>query len=342
MSCRRAKRGDLDRTAPDVAFYCVTDNRHFLGFVALLNSLRLLGHDEPVFLVDAGMTTEQRDTVSAHTTVLPALEGAPSILLKPFGPLEHPASVAILLDADIVVVRRLTSLVEAARDGKLVAFLNNEPNHERFFPEWSSALALPMLRPRPYVAAGQLFIPESLNQVVLAPWNDALQRIDVERTWAACGRLSDPFYFGDMDAFNAIVGAYLDADQIMALPHRLAPLPPFQGVRLVDKGRLDCRYDDGTHPFLLHHALAKPWLTATSSNVYSMLLPRLLLAPDVAVRLGPEQLPVRLREGWLAPPARAWANAQSLLYDRTRRQLGRFGIRTRLAGFRQSRAASRA
>ena len=30
------------------AFYCVADERYFLGLVGMLNSLRLLGHREPV------------------------------------------------------------------------------------------------------------------------------------------------------------------------------------------------------------------------------------------------------------------------------------------------------
>ena len=44
----------------DIAFYTVTDSHHFLGVVGLVNSLRLVGHDEPVFVTDAGLTAEQR------------------------------------------------------------------------------------------------------------------------------------------------------------------------------------------------------------------------------------------------------------------------------------------
>jgi hypothetical protein len=95
-----------------------------------------VGHDEPIFLVDAGLTSEQRDLVARHVTLIPAPEGAPTVFLTPLGPLEYPADVAILLDADIIVVRPLTDLIEAARGGRVIGFVNNEPNHDRFFPEW--------------------------------------------------------------------------------------------------------------------------------------------------------------------------------------------------------------
>ena len=57
-------------------------------------------------------------------------------------PSRRPADVAVILDADVIVVRRLTALIDAARSGRLVAFINNEPNEDRFFPEWRSALTL--------------------------------------------------------------------------------------------------------------------------------------------------------------------------------------------------------
>jgi hypothetical protein len=124
--------------------------------------------------------------------------------------------------------------------------------------------------------------------------------IDVRRTWLQSGRLGEPFYFGDQDVLNAMVAAHLKADEIMMLEHRLAPHPPFAGLGLVDKAGLVCHYPDGTRPFMLHHTHAKPWLKAMRTSMYSMLLSRLLLAPDVALRLRPDQLPLRLREGWLA------------------------------------------
>jgi hypothetical protein len=328
------------------AFYSVCDSRHFPGAVALLNSLRLVGHDEPIFLVDAGLSTEQRSLFAKHVTLIPAPERVPVFRLTTFGPSTHPADVAILLDADIIVVRPLTHLVDVARDGRLVGFVNNEPNHDRFFAEWSTTLGLGHLRRQPYLNAGQLVIPATLRRRLLELWDEGLAKVDPERTWLEKGRLSEPFYFGDQDVINATLAAYLEPDQITALEHRLAPHPPFPALRLVDRDRLLCRYPDGVRPFLLHHVLGKPWLKATRLNVYEELLPRLLLAPDVTLRLEPEQLPLRLREGRLARMDRRRADAQAFVSTQAVRQLGRFGIRTRirtrLAVRRRRRAVVRA
>jgi hypothetical protein len=328
------------------AFYSVCDSRHFPGAVALLNSIRLAGHDEPIFLIDAGLTPQQRSLLAEHATLIPAPEGTPTVFLTPLGPLQHPANVAILLDADIIVVRPLGELIDAVRDGRVIGFVNNEPNHDRFFPEWSSTLGLGRLRRQPYLNAGQLLVPHSLSCRLVQAWNEGLAKVDVRRTWLQGGRLFEPFYFGDQDVLNAIVAARLEADEIITLEHRLAPHPPFAGLRLVDRESMLCRYPDDVQPFVLHHTGAKPWLNATRINVYSLLLSRLLLAPDVAVRLEPDQLPVRLREGWLAGADRSRANAQALLYFHARRELSRFGIRTRirtgLAAWRRRRALARA
>ena len=42
-------------SAPRAAFYCVADERYFLGAVGMLNSLRLLGHAEPIYVLDCGV-----------------------------------------------------------------------------------------------------------------------------------------------------------------------------------------------------------------------------------------------------------------------------------------------
>ena len=321
----------------DCAFYSVADSRYFLGAVALLNSLRLAGHDEPIFIVDTGLTQEQRTMLADHVTLIPGPPGGVSVLLAPLGPSAHPAQVAVLLDADIIVARPLGELIEAARAGRLIAFVNNEPNHDRFFSEWSTTLELSSVRRQPYINAGQLLVPASLGRKLFTPWAEAQAKVSLENTLYGRARLTDPFYFADQDVLNAVVAARLEPEETLILEHRLAPHAPFPGLSLIDEQRLVCRYTDGTRPFLLHHTLAKPWLRATRTTIYSLLLPRLLLAPDLALRLEPEQLPLRLRPGRVAAVDRNRANVQSLVYTHTRRQLGRFGIRTRIADWRGRR-----
>jgi hypothetical protein len=327
-----------DATQPvECAFFAISDRKFFLGAVALLNSLGLVGHTEPIYLLDAGLTPKQREMIGRHVTLVSAPKGIPPMLAKMVGPLKHPAAVAILLDVDVIILRPLTELIGAARNGQLVAFINNQPNHDRFFTEWSSVLGFGPLRRQPYLASGQLFVPDSLSPRLLQPWKEGQTKIDIRRTLLGRGRLSDPFYFPDMDVFNAVVAANLEPDEILAVEHRLAPLPPFEELRLIDAERLICRYPDGVRPFLLHHVLAKPWLKATRTNIYSLLLPRLLLGPGVPLRLKPEDLPLRLREGRLAQVDRRRANSQAFISAEARKQLGRFGIRTRIANWRRTR-----
>ncbi len=90
---------------PPAAFYCVTDARYFLGAVATVNSLRLLGHDEPIHVLDCGLDEHQRALLEPHVTLVPAPKDAPPWLLKTVAPLRHPADVMVLIDADIIVTR---------------------------------------------------------------------------------------------------------------------------------------------------------------------------------------------------------------------------------------------
>jgi hypothetical protein len=317
------------------AFYAVADDRHFVGAVALLNSLRLVGHDEPFRLVDAGLTGAQRALLAGHAELLPAPDGVPAVHLAPYGPRQRPAGVQVVLDADIVVTRPLTELLATCQRGTFVGFVNNPPNHDRFFPEWGPALGLGPLRRRPYLNAGQFVLPGAMNDRLLDAWIDGQERIGMRGTRYGRAGLSDPFYFADQDVVNAVLAARLDEAEMDVREHRLAPHPPFAGLRLQDVAELRCGYLDGARPFFLHHTLGKPWLQATRRNVYSLLLPRLLLAPDVAVCLEPEQVPLRLRQGRLAAVDGHRADLQALVHAETRRRLGTFGIRTRLAARRR-------
>ncbi|MFD5405912.1 glycosyltransferase family protein [Streptomyces griseorubiginosus] len=330
---------DSPEPLPGTAFYTVADRRFFPGLVALLNSLRLTGHEEPLVVVDIGLSPEQRVLLADHVVLVePPSPDLPAVFVAPYGPLRRPAEVAVLIDADIIVTRPLTELTEAARLGRIVAFVDCLPNSHRFHPEWQTTLGLGPLRPRRYLNAGFLAYPHALTERLLPPWTEGQRTIGVAHSRYGSATLDDPFYFADQDVLNAVLAARFEDDELLVLDHRLAPHPPFPGLALVDRSRLTCRYDDGVEPFLLHHVLAKPWLRATRDTVYSTLMTRLLLAPDVALRLDPSALPLRLREGRAAALDRRRADAVTLVHDHGRHQLGRFGIRTRLARRRARRA----
>ena len=94
-----------------------------------------------------------------------------------------------------------------------------------------------------------------------------------------------PLLYADQDVLNAILAARVGEDRVVALDPRLAPMPPFAGLRVVDERALRCAYDDGTEPYVVHHFIVKPWLEPTHHGVYSQLLRRLLIGDDVAIRV---------------------------------------------------------
>ena len=106
---------------PGVVFYTVTDARHFIGAVGLINSLRLSGHNHPIVLTDLGLTEQQRRLLEGVVEILDADSEVPGVLAKPLGPLEQPAEVMVVLDADVLVVRSLDPLIDEARAGRLAS-----------------------------------------------------------------------------------------------------------------------------------------------------------------------------------------------------------------------------
>ena len=90
-------------TRPPAAFYCVADERYFLGAVAMINSLRLNGHREPIYLLDCGLSDEQRELLDAEVTFVEAPSETPPYLLKTVAPLAHPAEIIVLIDVDMIV-----------------------------------------------------------------------------------------------------------------------------------------------------------------------------------------------------------------------------------------------
>ena len=286
---------------PGAAFYCVTGRDFFPGAVAMLNSLRVVGHTEPLFVLDCGLEPAQRRLLAPHVTLIPAPSEAAPSLLKLVAPRTNPAAVMVLLDADLIVTRPLTELIEAASRGSLVGFENDTQRH---FPEWGELLELGPVRRGPYLTTSALFFGGETGQRLMPLVEERQMRVEPERTWIAGGAENDPLYFHDQDVFNAVAHSRLEPDRVVALEARLAPIPPFAGVRLLDEATLRCAYRDGTEPYLLHHCFRKPWLVRMRTNVYSRLLTRLLLAGDVPMRLDPDQLPLRLRTGAAARAGR--------------------------------------
>jgi hypothetical protein len=292
------------------AFYCVADDRYFLGAVGLVNSLRLVGHSEPIFLLDCGLTPRQRGLLAGQVTVLDGPPEVPPWLLKAVAPLRHPARSMVLVDADMVIVRSLAPLIAEASAGRIVAFRDRQ---QRYFAEWGELLGLGPVDPRPYVSSGLVFLDDSLGARVLRLMEECRDKVDFDRTFWRGNDRQYPFLYADQDVLNAILSTRVDAERLMALANRLAPNPPYRGLRVTDEAGLRCAYRDGTEPYALHQYVRKPWLERSYHGAYSRLLARLLIAPDVSVRVPEAEVPSHLRSGLRARGERAVASVRDFM-----------------------------
>ena len=322
----------------EAGFYCVADRRYFLGAVGLVNSLRLVGHDEPIYLLDCGLTVEQRELLAPHVTLVAAPTEAPPWLLKTVAPLSRPAPVSVLLDTDLIVTRPLSELIGRAGEGRIVAFADRQ---DRFFAQWGELLDLGTAVRRTYVSSGLVLLGGEARDRVLSLLDAAQDRVEFERTFWRRNERDYPFLYADQDVLNAILATRVEADRVVALDNRLAPNPPFRGLRLRDEVTLRCAYRDGTEPYAVHQYVRKPWLESTYHGVYSRLLRRLLIAEDVAVRVPEHEVPARLRGGGRARAERAVINATDFMRWRFGDRLPA-AIGTRLEDMRRRRAARRA
>ena len=313
----------MNHSKPTTAFYVPADANHFLGLVGLINSLRLVGHDEPVYVTDCGLTESHRHRLADHVTLVEAGPTDAPHLAKAVAPLAHPNDVMVLVDSDIIVTKPLTELIGDARSGKVVVFTDTI---NRFDERWRELLGLGQLRRQPYVNSGLIVVERGIGETVLEQLAAGCAQVDVKRTVLANGCSDDPFYYLDQDILNAIL-ATCAREQLELVDHALAPFPPFRGLDVVDEVSLRCSYQDGREPYALHHVLSKPWLAPTRWSIYSRLLARLLLGSDVAVPVRRDELPLRLQPGALAWLEKRRSDAIASLAGLR----GRLGLRRELA-----------
>jgi hypothetical protein len=323
---------ETDSADSSVTFYAISDSRFFLGLIALVNSLRLQGHTEPIIVLDCGLADYQRGILSREATVITAPAGCPPHLLKYVAPLLHPADVMILIDADIIITRSLAPLIESAEEGKIVAFTDRL--HDRFDARWASLLGFESLRRQPYINAGFLVLPRSPGLEILTWLQDGQETLDPDEGIWAGGTPDYPFYFADQDVLNAILASKIPVENLAIMEHRFAPHTMFEGVELLDEQTLRCSYADGLEPFGLHHVLPhKPWLAPIRHTIYSDLLPRLWRGSDVVLALEPEHVPRRFRSGVLARADKHRYDAMAAM----KRLRGRLGVSHRLSQLRRQR-----
>jgi len=345
------------RRVSAATFYTIADGHYFPGLVALLNSLRLTGHEQDLVVLDEGLTAEQRDRLDALVTLveLPQERLGNSALSKPYPHLLAPSGVVTLIDSDIIVTRPLGTALGDAAAGKIVAYRDHETTETRWFAEWEQDFELSgPPRRQTYVNAGFVSFSQEHWPDLLTRWRQACEQIPVDRfsvlpRWVprVTAIEREPFWAGDQDALNAILMAEVAPEALAVQPIHEEP-DWLNEVEIVDRQTLACLYR-GKPTALLHFSLApKPWQPAgwkrVRRNAYVELLPRLLFANDVLLRLDPEEVVPWLRPGrsatvrrsglaalnrGRADTERAWRRAVHTLPPSARRPL--LALRDRIA-----------
>jgi hypothetical protein len=126
----------------DATFYAVGDSRYFLPLVALLNSLRLTGHQHELVVGDCGLTADQRAQLRPCCRVFPLRDQTQRhpVLFKPFPYLWRPTGTVVIIDADMIVTGPLEPILSLAGQGKICAY--PDPDHDRWFAEWQQLFDL--------------------------------------------------------------------------------------------------------------------------------------------------------------------------------------------------------
>jgi hypothetical protein len=292
-----------DTERPRVAFYCVADERYFLGAVGMINSLRLQGHDEPIVLLDCGLTPRQRELLAPEVSFVQSPYATVPLLLNTIAPLSRPADVMVLIDADMIVTRPLTDLIATAAECRVIAF---RTAYDRYVPEWGELLGLGPIRRRPYLSGGLQLLGGELGLEVLRLLDEleAFVELDFTSRNLPPYPADYPFVALDQDVFNAILASRVDPDGVVALDYRLAPNQPFDGLRVTEGG--SCAYADGSVPYVIHHLAEKPWRVPMPASVYSRLLQAHLLGADLPIAVPASEVPRWLRRGLLARIPRRW------------------------------------
>ena len=312
-----------------ISVYTVANERFFVGLLALVDSLRVNRYDGTIVVVDTGLSFAQREALAGAVVLETAPPGLPSHYVKVVGPLSRPDDVMVFIDADILCVRPIDELAQRAHEGAIVVFedIGRVGYSDRLWRDWEERLSLGVLQPSTYVNSGFIALPRDVGIAFFEGLRFALDRIDPEETYIHSpeGDVERPFVFADQDVVNALLASETFHSHRAVLPYACAPHAPFEGVRV--DGALGCVDTAGNRPYLLHHALQKPWLGALPSNPYTELLPRYLHHPR-ALSVDEQLLPPFLRAGRAAEAARITQSIRGHVRVRVR---GKLGIRPYLA-----------
>ncbi len=295
-------RGASSDAAAPVRFFTMADSENFIGLLALVGSLRLQGHDDPLTVLDLGFTADQRSVLEGlcDTVHVDGIAGRHPWFLAPYPYRLHAEGVVVYIDSDVIVTSRLDHAFVAARRGMLCAA--SDPAR-RWFADWGPIFGLQRpLRRQVYVSAA--FVAFSTMQFphLLRRWWECCDHL-AQRLGSPPSDRTNPIALPDQDALNALLMSEEPAGSIELLPQNAAAQGPSELARttVVDLSRLECRHA-GQQTMLLHaYGRPKPWQSNAWRNLrrtaYVRCLRRLLNRSDAPVYVDTRTLPVWLRPG---------------------------------------------
>jgi hypothetical protein len=287
-------------------YYTITDEAFFVGTVALLNSLRLTGHDGEFVVLDCGLNPTQQRRLAPHASVVPAQResGYWGYPLKPFAWRPEADGVEVMIDSDILVTGSLEPLLRDAAASRIAVFVDLMAN--RSFSEWQTTLGLGgPPRQQPYVNAGLIAFSTAAWPQFLERWRETC-RLAADASSDSRNRGLDwsenPFAYPEQDSLNAILMSEVPAEALALYDYALAPITEARkSVQLQDADRLRCVYESRDALLLHNTGRPKQWepraWAAGPYTAFFELLPRVLFWDDVALRLDPAELPRWFRPG---------------------------------------------
>ena len=160
-----------------VRFYTMGDANYFLGAVALVNSLRLVGHNDPITFLDLGLLPEQRAILETECDVVD-IERDPRdhpYTFQPYPAMLDPSGICVIGDSDVIVTRHLGLLIDAAIEGKIAGFADRI---ERHVPEWENIFGLqaPLQAGIPYINSGLIALDARVHRESSADGGSSVER----------------------------------------------------------------------------------------------------------------------------------------------------------------------
>lgn len=288
----------------DATFFTIGDAGFFPGVVGFVNSLRLVGHSERIVVADCGFTPAQRDLLRPHCTLVPLSRDDVKNpqQYKAFAYLVRPKGIVATIDSDIIITGSLRDMFASARKGKICVFA--DPDDRRWFAEWEQVFALDgPPRRQTYINSGFVVFSTVHWPKLLERWWQSCERIFTHPTiyeGASHGSASGQ---SDQDALNALLMTEIPPG---AVEYQSKDGEAFResldAVRIVDPKSLRCTLN-GTSTVALHdtggpkHWQQAAWAEVSPRHSYTVLLRRLLVSDDVAVRVPQNRSPAWLRPG---------------------------------------------